>query len=255
MIRRRGGGGGGGCRIGVGQGCESQHERRAAEGEAVGGVAKGPAGAGSDERHHRVGAVDIVNIGNARRSLDAGGRRRGQLGKTEKTFRCRTSLVRLTNMRFGKALDRLDLFAPHARPTRGLWRIDTTRACDATGGWTLTSRGSLGARGSFESSIEPSTSPLAAEMRGGARRVGALSPPETPRGVVPLRSDAKEISRIAGCAGTRGAPRRIGRSWGGAVEGRGAMSDLYRSGRTVSRVRRWARQEVKLSSDENGGTL
>ena len=47
MIRRRGGGGSG-CRIGVGQGCESQHERRAAEGEAVGGVAKGPAGAGSD---------------------------------------------------------------------------------------------------------------------------------------------------------------------------------------------------------------
>ena len=36
------------------------------------------------ERHHRVGAVDIVNIGNARRSLDAGGRRRGQLWENGK---------------------------------------------------------------------------------------------------------------------------------------------------------------------------
>ena len=228
MIRRSGHRG---CRVGVGQGCESQHERRAAEGEAVGGVAKGPAGASSD------GATPPRRgrgyRGHRERAAVLGGGREGTGSAREKGINepraFRKSNDRWTSRR-------------HTLATRGLWRIDTTRGCDATGARRSPhgAHSALGARSSRPSSPRRRLSP----RKCGEARVEseALSPRENRAGSCSFPKRRRKRSReIAGCAGTRGAPRRLGRSWGGAAEGYGAMRYLHRSGRTVSRVRRAGR--------------
>ena len=182
------------------------------------------------ERHHRAGAVDIVDIGNARRSLEAGGRGRGQLGKKE-----------LNEPRaFRKSNDRWTSWR-HTLATRGLWRIDTTRGCDATGARRSPhgAHSALGARSCRPSSPRRRLSPKCGELR--EVESEALSP----RAFFPAGScsfsEATRSREIAGFAGYEGAPRRLGRSWGGTAEGYGAMRYLHRSGRTVSRVRRAGR--------------
>ena len=142
------------------------------------------------ERHHRAGAVDI---GNARRSLDAGGRGRGQLGKKE---------IDTTRVRFEKSSDRWRVGEPHARPTRGLWRIDTTRGCDATGARRSPhgAHSALGARSCRPSSPRRRLSP----RKCGEARVEseALSPREKRAGSCSF-SEATRSREIAGSRGTR----------------------------------------------------